>query len=113
MSSINELYNLSSISAQVNHSDQIKAAENKDREINTPRNNELHAQDQVQISDAAKDLLKMRLEASHYVKTVSEAKTIPEDRMNQLKQKIANKNYLNEQIEDEIVNKLSSFPDYL
>ncbi len=113
MSAINELYSLSSISAQVNHSDQIKTAENKDRKINPPNQNEIQSQDKVQISDAAKDLLKMKLEATRYVSDVEETKTISEEKLNDLKQKIAEKTYLTKNVIDQTADKLTTLPNYI
>ncbi len=113
MSAISELYSLSSVSTQVNHSDQIKTSENKDRKINPPNQNEIQSQDKVQISDAAKDLLKMKLEATQYVTDVEKTKTISEDKLNELKQKIAEKTYLTENVIEQTADKLTNLPNYI
>ncbi len=113
MSGINELYSLTSVSAQVNHSDQIKIDENKDRKVNPPNQNEIQSQDKVQISDAARDLLKMKLEATQYVSDIEETKTISEARVNELKQKIEEKKYLTNNVMDQTVDKLTTLPNFL
>jgi len=113
MSAINELSNLATISGSVNHSDQIKYVENKDRKLNPPADAELKNQDRVEISDAAKELLHMRLDARNYVHDVEEAQTLPETKIEELKQKITDKSLLNKNTIENIANKLTSLPNFI
>ncbi len=71
------------------------------------------SKDQVQISPQARELLSLKVEAENYLKEIKESEIISPQEIDAIKEKIASKYYFDEEVINDLVDKLVSLPDYM
>jgi len=71
------------------------------------------AKDVAQISSAGRELLALKLEAAKYVDEVKRSENFSEFEIEQIKEKIQNKYFLDSEVIDKIVDELVALPNYL
>lgn len=82
--------------------DKVKSASDKETQ-----------QDKLQISDAARELLSLRMEAADYMDEVKSAQTLSDQEVEKIKDKIENKYFTEPEVIDTIVDKLLALPNYI
>jgi len=71
------------------------------------------SKDQVQISSKARELLTLKMEAESYIKEVKETELISPQEIDAIKEKIASKYYFDEEVINDLVDRLVSLPNYM
>jgi hypothetical protein len=114
MSGINEYLQISAGNQKIKRNEDVKKAP---EQKTNPKADKTSAQskraDQAQISDAARGMLTLRIDAKKYIEDVEKSKSISDNDVKQLKQKIENMYYINDDVIDKIVDKLVSMPNFL
>lgn len=68
--------------------------------------------DQVQISDKGRELLTLKAETENYLNNIREAELISPQEIEAIKEKIEAKYYFDEEVINDLVDKLAGLPDY-
>ncbi|MEJ2053116.1 MAG: hypothetical protein P8X42_04265 [Calditrichaceae bacterium] len=71
------------------------------------------ASDTTQISDTATKLLALKMEANKYLNKVKDSKSISQAEIDEIKDKIREKYYSDEDVVDKIVDNLAKLPNYV
>lgn len=113
MSGITDFLKVSAASVKVRKNEDIKKpadthAESKADKI-ISHNSRM---DQAEISQEARGLLNLRMDAQKYIKTVDQSETLSENEINQLKQQIESKYFVNDAVIDQIVDKILDLPNF-
>ncbi len=114
MAGINEYLSIQASNTKINRNDELKKPMPKK---NDPSSGKLikitDRQDQARISDTARNLLSLRMDAKKYLDDVKQGETLSENEIEQLKQKIENKYFVSDTVIDKIVDKLVDLPNFL
>lgn len=114
MAGINNLLNISASGNKISRNEDLKkTAANKNEQKTGNTANVSDRKDQAQISDAARSLLSLRIDAQQYVDEIEQSKTLSDNDVKELKQKINNKYFVDDVVIDKIVDKLIDLPNFL
>ncbi len=67
---------------------------------------------QVNISDKAKEMIKLRAEAEKYLKMIEGKETLSQEKLDEIQNKLKTNQYLREEVIDKIVEKLVNLPNF-
>ena len=115
MAGINDFLSVQAPNNKINRNDKLKNTTVKNYEKTSEKAAKTDAgnKDQAQISDTARNLLNLRMDAKKYLDEVKQGEPLSENDIEQLKQKIENKYFISEDVIDKIVDKLTNLPNYL
>ncbi len=68
--------------------------------------------DQVQISDVGREMLTLKMEAARYLRDVKSSEVVSTEEIEAIKERIASRYYFDDEVIDDIVDKLISLPNY-
>ena len=115
MAGIIDIFKIASSANQANRSEEIQKANEKTVNSQPEKTSPAAAEgtDKAQISDAARELLSLKLESPKYVDDIKNSATISETEVDQLKNKVENNFYKDPEVIDKIVDKLLDLPNFL
>ena len=114
MAGINNFINIPASTNKINRNEDLKkTANNKNEQKANNTTNVNERKDQAQISDAARSMLSLRIDAQKYVEDIEQSKTISDNEVKDLKQKINTKYFINDAVINQIVDKLIDLPNFL
>ena len=114
MADINNFFSIPASTNKINHNEDLKKTTNTKNERKADNIvNVSERKDHAQISDAARSMLSLRIDAQKYVDDIEQSKTISDNEVKDLKQKISTKYFINDAIIDQIVDKLLDLPNFL
>ncbi len=115
MTGINNVINVSPDPNKINKQNDVKkaAGNEKGKQTVAAANTPSVQNDQVKISSAAQELFSLETEAKKYVNEVNSSKTLSENEILEIRQKVQNKTYLSAEQIDVIVDKLIKLPNYI
>jgi len=70
------------------------------------------SKDQVNISDAGRELLSLKSEAAKYLKDVKDSEVLTVEEVDSIKEKIASKYYFDTEVINTIVDKMINLPNF-
>lgn len=70
------------------------------------------SKDQVNISDAGRELLSLKSEAAKYLQDVKDTEVLSVEQVDSIKEKIASKYYFDPEVINKIVDKMISLPNF-
>ncbi len=113
MTDIKNIHNLADQSKNIEKTEAARKKSVKHKKTaETTETGKIH-KDDVKISAAAKELLTLRAEAKKYVEQVKNTRTLTDQEVVELKQKIESKYYFKKDVIDKIVGKLLDLPNYI
>jgi len=115
MAGIHDILGIPPEARRVNKNDDVKQhriAKNA-QSAKTSTDGSKHVRDQAQISSEARQLLTLKQEARQYLDEVKSASTLSEHDIQQIKQKMESKYFLDSDVIDKIVEKLINLPNFL
>jgi hypothetical protein len=68
--------------------------------------------DKAEISSVGRELLTLKMQAANYSQEVKQAKTISENEIEAIKERIASNYYFDPEVIDKVVDKLVALPNY-
>ena len=114
MAGIKELLNSSGQLNNLNKTEsQKKVSNKKGQDEKVAAGKKAGAKDNAHISQAARELLTLKLEAKQHLESVKEAKTLNEKDIQTIKSKIESGHYFDDKVIDEIVRKLVDLHNYV
>ena len=115
MAGIHDILGIPPEARRVNKNDDIKQQRisKNAKSSKTSEDGHKNVQDQAQISSEARELLALKQEVKHYLDEVKSVDTLSENDIQQIKQKIENKYFLDDDVIDKIVDKLAKLPNFL
>jgi len=114
MAGINNFLNIPASANKINRNEDLKkTANNKNEQKADNTANVSERKDQAQISNAARSMLSLRIDAQKYVDEIEQSKTLSDNDVKDLKQKINNKYFVDADVIDKIVDKLIDLPNFL
>ncbi len=115
MAGIHDILGIPPEAQRVNKNDDIRQqriAKNT-QSSKTSKDDHKNVQDQAQISSEARELLALKQEVKQYLDEVNSASTLSENDIQQIKQKIETKYFLDDDVINKIVDKLANLPNFL
>ena len=114
MAGINDFLSVQASNTKINRNEELKKPALKKNDLSGDKTAKtVDRQDQARISDTARNLLSLRIDAKKYLDEVKEGESLSENEINQLKQKIENKYFVSDDVIDKIVDKLADLPNFL
>ncbi len=114
MAGINDFLSIQASNSKINRNEELKKPTLKKNDPSGDKvANAVDRKDQAQISDTARNLLSLRMDAKKYLEDVKQGESLSENEIDQLKQKIENKYFVSDVVIDKIVDKLVDLPNFL
>ncbi len=89
-----------------------KAAGKEAVQKSSSKSSEIKSGAQVNISEIAREMLKLRAEAERYLKMVQDKPTLSPEDLDDIQNKLKNNHYLRQEVVDKIVDKLLDLPNF-
>lgn len=115
MAGINDFLPIQASHNKISRNDELKKTTVKKKEPQADKSSPVAGNhlDQARISDTARNLLSLRMDARKYLDETKQGETLSENEIAQLKQKIENKYFVSDDVIDKIVDKLADLPNFL
>ena len=115
MSGIDKLLGLTSDIQKTDKSHEVKKARVKsDKPTKESDNKDKQAiQDKADISDVGRTLLSLQVEAMRYINEVKRSETLSDSEIKEIRARLESNYYLENDVIEEIVNKLMTLPNFL
>jgi len=113
MAGITDYFKVSAASLKIQKNDDLKKPSDTRAESKTEKTVSGNSRtDQAEISQKARGLLNLRMDAKKYLDTIDQSETLSENEVNQLKQHIESKYFVNDAVIDQIVDKIVDLPNF-
>lgn len=113
MAGITDFFKVSSASVKIQKNENLKKPSDTRDESKTEKSVSSSVRtDQADISQKARGLLNLRMDAKKYLEDVDQSEILSENEINQLKQKIESKYFVNDAVIDQIVDKIIDLPNF-
>jgi len=114
MAGIQDFLSVRASGSKINRSEEFKKTTvKKNDQVSNKTANTQERKDQARISDTARNMLNLRIDAKKYLDNIKQNKTLSESEIDKLKQKIDDNYFIDEEVVDKIVDKLIDLPNFL